>query len=582
MSNLRFVEKLANAPWLCQPEYVEFMHGILVRHLERQDTGLPLDRKAIEAVTGRTLENTRQVTIRDGVARIPVEGAIFRRANLFTEISGAVSTEQLATDFSSAHDDPTVHSILFVFDSPGGEAHGINELAGMIRQKRDLGEKRIESYVDGDCASGAYWLASATSRITVDAMAVIGSIGVVSRVRNPEALSQRDTMEFWSRSSPKKRLDFRSYEGQDAIQRYVDSLGDVFVAAVADNRGVSAEKVEEDFGQGFVMVGAEAVEAGLADDLGSEEGVIASLGARQRSLAAGKVRPAVSIPRATITVTNKEERVTEQANGQALEAEPTEQSARGIIARIRDLLGGAAVEAAAEDNTVTIYPDRIGAVRPVFSDTVTLGGEVAGEESDDGTSEPRKETDSGMSEEGTEATMETTSSAGATTPQEKESNPTPNLSAEVERLRSELNTEREQASKDREEVARLRYERELAHYEGRAKAAGMGSGDEARAMAEVLYRLDKGEAKEGDLETVLAHNRALAEQVKQGQLFSVIQGNGAQGGSAFAEATTLAREKVGKGEATSVAAARAQVWRERPDLKERYDAEQAETREGVN
>lgn len=335
MSDLRFVQKLASAPWLCDAEYVEFMNGILRRHLERSEAGIPFDRRAIEQATGKPLGNSRSVTVTDGVARIPVDGPIFRHANIFTEVSGAVSTERLAKDFTAAHDDPEVRAILFVFDSPGGEATGINEMAGLIRSRRDLGEKRIEAYVDGDCASAAYWLASATSRITADATASLGSIGVVSRVRNPDALGKRDTIEFWNRSSPKKRMDYRSYEGQEAVQERVDALGDVFVAAVADNRGVSAEKVERDFGQGFVLTGAAAVAAGLADALGSEEEVLRRLadGFRDDPGEAGRGYPPTINPRREAATLAKGE------------------GAEGVLAKIRAVLGGAAVDAAADDAT---------------------------------------------------------------------------------------------------------------------------------------------------------------------------------------------------------------------------------------
>ena len=298
MSGLRFVEKLASAPWLCDPEHVEFLHSVFVSYMERVADGRPLDRQAVEQTLGRPLDNTRVVTVHNGVAKIPVVGTIVRRANLFTEISGGVSTEMIAKDFATAYNDNTVHSILFVFDSPGGEATGINELAGAIREKRDEGLKRIEAYCDGDCASGAYWLASATSLITTDPTSAVGSIGVVSRVRDPKAAGKKLTLEFWNSRSPKKRLDPNSYEGQAAIQGYIDDMGDEFIQAVADNRGVSFEEVERDFGQGFVMTGRKAVEVGLADALGSEEGVVARLeeeargGARPRLVAAHAGEPA--------------------------------------------------------------------------------------------------------------------------------------------------------------------------------------------------------------------------------------------------------------------------------------------------
>jgi len=125
MSGLRYVEKLANGPWLCDQEHVEFLHSIFLRYLDRAAAGQPLDTEAVEQSLGRPLDNTREVTVKDGVARIPVEGTIVRRAKLFTEISGGVSTEMIAKDFISAYNDSTVHSILFVFDSPGGEATGM-------------------------------------------------------------------------------------------------------------------------------------------------------------------------------------------------------------------------------------------------------------------------------------------------------------------------------------------------------------------------------------------------------------------------------------------------------------------------
>jgi ClpP class serine protease len=88
--------------------------------------------EAIAAKQGAPLDRTETVQIRDGVAILPVEGPIFRYANLFTEVSGATSVEILARDFTAALDDPAVSGILLHIDSPGGEAAGVGELADMI------------------------------------------------------------------------------------------------------------------------------------------------------------------------------------------------------------------------------------------------------------------------------------------------------------------------------------------------------------------------------------------------------------------------------------------------------------------
>ena len=349
MNGMRFAEKLAGAPWLCDPETVRGMHDVFVRYLDRGATGALLDVEAVERATGRRLENTGTVTERDGVARISVEGPIFRRANLFTQVSGGASTGALMRDLSEAFANPNVRSVLMVFDTPGGEVTGIHELAARIRSYREEGSKPIEAYVDGTCASAGYWLASATSRITTDATARLGSIGVVSTVRNPQAAGKGQDIDIVSSRSPKKRLDPTTESGRSTLQRHVDDLADVFISAVADNRGVSAETVENDFGEGFVLVGQKAVDAGLADALGSEEEVM-------ERLARGEA-PAIRREAAGLTATKGEGR---------------EANAEGVLARIRAVLGGAAVEAAVDDNTGPKANDERSAVRLEERDGATV------------------------------------------------------------------------------------------------------------------------------------------------------------------------------------------------------------------
>ncbi len=66
-------------------------------------------------------------------------------------------------------------------------------------------------------------------------------------------------------------------DGDTAIQTEVDAIAGVFVNAVALFRQVSIDKVLADFGQGGVLTGQAAVDAGLADAVGSLEEVIAEL-----------------------------------------------------------------------------------------------------------------------------------------------------------------------------------------------------------------------------------------------------------------------------------------------------------------
>ena len=273
MKTLRAFNYARSTPWAITPEALQLILEISAReHV--------LDFEAVAAKRARRVDQADTMMIREGgVAVIPVVGPIFRYANLFTEISGGTSVATLAQDLNKALNDPSVKAILLNVDSPGGEVAGISELAQMVFDGRK--KKRIAAYADGMMASAAYWIASAAGEIVADATAIIGSIGIVAAVPNPEKRSARD-VEFVSSQSPKKRPNPNTESGKTQIQAMVDDLAEVFVGAVARNRGVSAATVLEKFGQGDVLVGKKAVAAGLADRLGSFEQIVSELAAGKR------------------------------------------------------------------------------------------------------------------------------------------------------------------------------------------------------------------------------------------------------------------------------------------------------------
>lgn len=263
----RAFELAASQPWLMLPGALDNLLTIADR------MGDPA---ALETRTGMRLDNSRTVSVRNGVAIIPVVGPVFRYANLFTEISGATSTQVLATDLQTALDDPKISAIILNIDSPGGVAAGINELADQIHAARD--RKRIVAYIGGTGASAAYWIASAASEIVIDETALAGSIGVVvEAVVGGEEGNGRKRYQIVSRNAPNKRVDLSTEEGRAKVGETVDAMGDVFVAKVARNLGVEPERVPEMGDFGGLRVGAAAVESGLAHRLGSLETLITEL-----------------------------------------------------------------------------------------------------------------------------------------------------------------------------------------------------------------------------------------------------------------------------------------------------------------
>ena len=258
----RAIEFICQNAWAMTQDSLRQM--LNVAHRTLQETP-----EAVATRLGRPLENSRDIEMREGIAIIPVIGPIFRYANLFTRISGATSVQDFALDFHMALEDPSVRGIVLDVNSPGGTVAGISELAGQIFAARS--RKSVLAYIGAEGASGAYWLASAANQIIVNDTALVGSIGVVAAQRpGPD-----DEIEIVSSQSPRKRNDARTAEGRADIQRMVDDLADVFIEAVASNRGIEMEAVLSDFGQGGLLVGTKAVDAGMADDVGVLEKIIA-------------------------------------------------------------------------------------------------------------------------------------------------------------------------------------------------------------------------------------------------------------------------------------------------------------------
>ena len=268
----RAFNKAINGEWAIEPEWIPRILEIA----QREHAGL----KAVEAERGEQLEYTHSVRVRDGVAIIPITGPIFRYANLFSYYSGGTSVSILARDFHTALNDARVDSILFEINSPGGEATGINELANMIYEAR--GRKPITGRVGGYCASAAYWLASACGDIVIDETAILGSIGVYAAYLDTKKRDAKEGVReivIKSSQSPNKNPDPATPEGERRIQAKIDALAQVFVETVARNRDVSVETVLNEFGGGDCFVGQAAIDAGLADRLGSFEETLAELSA---------------------------------------------------------------------------------------------------------------------------------------------------------------------------------------------------------------------------------------------------------------------------------------------------------------
>ena len=267
----RVLQLILDHPWaITQPALEQILAIIDTRVHEA------VDLEAVSARLGRPLLNTGgRVEIRGSVAVIDVTGPIFRYANLFTDISGATSVEDLGQNLQAALDAHEVTRILLNVNSPGGQMDGINEMADMIHAASKV--KPVTAYVGGLGASAAYWLASAAKRVVADESAFLGSIGVVVAVEDRGTQGNVKRYEFVSSQSPHKRPDPATESGRTQMQQMADEAAGLFIDRVAQFRGVTADHVIQNFGGGAVLMGRRAVKAGMADEHGSFEGLIEQL-----------------------------------------------------------------------------------------------------------------------------------------------------------------------------------------------------------------------------------------------------------------------------------------------------------------
>lgn len=249
--------------------------------------------RALLTREGEPLKGGRLSSVVDGVAVIPVNGPLVRHADMIDECCGITSYEAIARDIGVIDRDPSVYGAVLSFESPGGEANGMSAAAAIIASLR--GRKPIAAHVGGLAASAGYGLASACDFIWCEDSSILGSIGTRAAYIDRSAADAQSgikRIEFVSSVSPFKVLDPKTDEGRKRLQAQVDKLGVVFVGLVAGYRGVTTDKVLSDFGQGDVLIGSDAVAAGLADRLGSLEATIAEVRDRARSTSRNTIFPA--------------------------------------------------------------------------------------------------------------------------------------------------------------------------------------------------------------------------------------------------------------------------------------------------
>lgn len=249
------------------------------RHLERfasELAALPADAE-ITAAAKRKSDDCEEASldVRDGVAHIPVKGVVLKHPSRALDWFGYryTSTERTARQLGHAIVDDGVRSIVLDVDSPGGTVSGVQELADIIGAARQV--KPVSAHISDFGASAAYWLASQASPVTANASGAVGSIGIYMTVMDMSRMAENQGVKVHVIASHElKGAGAPGAPVTDAqlanISRNVQSYANIFTAAIARGRGLSAEAAQR-VSTGQVWIGKEAVELGLIDSVSSSE-----------------------------------------------------------------------------------------------------------------------------------------------------------------------------------------------------------------------------------------------------------------------------------------------------------------------
>jgi capsid assembly protease len=219
-----------------------------------------------------------------GIALVAVHDVLVKRAGQVTADSTVLeSYAHLGQVLRNAIADDAVGGILLDIDSAGGEVGGLFDLVSDIRAMTAI--KPIWAIANDDALSAAYMLAAATQRIWASRTAALGSIGVVALHCNQCGFDAQEGLVYEYVYAGAHKIDGNPHQplGSDArtqLQAEVDRLHGMLIDHVAEGRGLDRDTVRATEAQ--VFYGERAVEAGLADDLGTIDD---ALGAMHAALA---------------------------------------------------------------------------------------------------------------------------------------------------------------------------------------------------------------------------------------------------------------------------------------------------------
>ena len=220
--------------------------------------------------------------LQDGIAVIEVSGVLVHRGAWIGQSSGQTSYEGIAAQLAAAVADPAARGIALEIDSFGGEVAGVFDLADAIRAART--SKPIWAFVAEHAFSAGYALASQADRIIMPRTGAVGSIGVVVMHADLSGQLSDAGVTVTLIHSGAHKVDGNPYAPlpdpvRARIQGEIDAIRTLFAETVAAGRGRRLTAAAALATEAECYRGAEAVAAGLADEVSDPTSAFAAFAA---------------------------------------------------------------------------------------------------------------------------------------------------------------------------------------------------------------------------------------------------------------------------------------------------------------
>ncbi|MEE8202774.1 MAG: signal peptide peptidase SppA [Alphaproteobacteria bacterium] len=199
------------------------------------------------------------LALRDHVARISVEGLI---------VADPATIEALG----DVADNARVKALIVRIDSPGGTFVGGESLYRALRRVAE--QKPVIAVMGTVATSAGYMTAIAADRIFAHEGTITGSIGVMVQTTDITGLLGKLGVTAEAiKSSPLKAtpspLEPLTDEARAAAKSLIDDMHALFIAMVAERRGLDAARARE-LADGRVYSGRQALQIDLVDAIGDE------------------------------------------------------------------------------------------------------------------------------------------------------------------------------------------------------------------------------------------------------------------------------------------------------------------------